>query len=725
MISPQIMSFIRRFQALVLILPALLPAQMQVITPDPASRIRAGDRFTQEGPVGVRIVSPRNSGATGAVVLQNAPRPVEASISSLHPQGAGPAFPANLIEIRYGFGGMHREPQSGSTQVIWLTANVPHNAPPGTYTGQLQIPGASPVPVLLEVGRWVAPRPNEFQIWQSYLHSPETIARHYGATIWSDRHFELMEPSLRLLGQLGTHVMYLNTTGRTHFGNHHTIIRWTGTGSNVQPEFSALERYFTLWDRHVGTPRAIIVYMQEAPWWRNQEQSISVSRVSSAGGSGGTPVDFPHFSRDGQAQIWRAAFAGLVQRVRAMGWEDTRVLIGMVGDERSFPEAKERFYEVAAPGLRWATFTHGRGDPRIPDDWDTPYELSGLDFAYVEYPYSPHRGRSFSENPLNSEGNWRNTFPYLTTMRQTQYETNGRVHNDQPMYWRYMALSSAWAEYRGFGRIGVDFWPVDGSVLIGRYHRWHNLYRDNPRHISEPGQNGALSTQIIEMAREGNTATEALRMIHDALTISDQRSNVSGNLRRQAEEAYMAYYQPFQSNWESDRSTLHNNIARVLQTDWQTTLRTLYDTAGDVAEALGTAPPSPVAAQPAAPVRPQPSTPAEVELEGEPRTWTSANGQTVDAVFLGYRQGQVGLQLPSGQRTVAGMASLSEADQAWVREQAGFRTWRRTGDEDIEALFIEFHGREITLETSNGQQLRIPVSTLHPEDQDYLLDHHL
>jgi hypothetical protein len=709
---------------ILLTVPAFLTAQMQVITPDPATRMRPDSRFSQSGPVGVRIVSPRNSAATGAVVLQNAQRPVTAQITELRNQAGGPSFPANLIEIRYGFQGMHSEPQSGSTQVIWITANVPPSAPPGNYLGQLQVPGGAPVPILLEVGKWIAPRPNDFKVWQSYLHSPETIARRYGATIWSDRHFELMEPSLRILGQLGNHVMYLNTTGRTHFGNHHTIIRWTGSGSNVQPEFSALERYFTLWNQHVGPPRAIIVYMQETEWWRNRNRSISVSRVSRAGGSGGTPTDFPHFSESGQAELWRQAFAGLVQRVRAMGWEDTKVLIGMVGDERSFPEAKERFYEVAAPGLRWATFTHGRGDPRIPDDWSEPYMLSGLNFAFVEYPYSPNRGRPFTQTPLDSEGNWRNTFPFLTSMRQTQYENNGRVDDDQPMYWRHMALASAWHEYRGFGRIGFDFWPVDGSPLIGRYHRWHNLYRDNPRFMSQPGPEGALSTHAIEMAREGNTATEALRMIHDALTVRDQRSKVSGNLRRAAEEAYMAYYSAFQSNWSSDRSTLHNNIARVTETDWRTTLRNLYDVAGDIAEALGTAPPAPVVqtAATARPRQPAPQAAPEPELEGTPRTWTSANGQTVNAVFLGYRQGQVGLQLTNGQRTRVGMASLSEEDQAWVRNEAGFRTWRRTDGEDLEALFIEFLGREITLETPDGQQIRIPVSTLHPEDQDYLLD---
>lgn len=704
-------------------------AQLQIITPDPAARIRPGERFSQSGPPGVRLVAPRNSAATGAIVLQNAQRPVTASVSDLRSHTGGPAFPANLIEIRYGFEGMTPEPQSGGTQVVWITANVPHNAPPGEYTGQIQIPGGSAVPLRLEIGKWIAPRPNDFGVWQSYLHSPETLAQQYNATPWSDKHFEHMEPTLRMLGQLGTHVMYLSPTAQTHFGEEHTIIRWTGSGANVQPEFSALETYFNLWDQHVGPPRVIIVYMQEPAWWRNRNESIRVTRVSRPGDAGGNSVEFPHFSESGQAQIWRQAFAGLVQRVRAMGWDDTRVLIGMVSDERSFPEAKETFYAEAAPGIAWATFTHGRGDPRVPDDWDTPHTLSGLDFRYVEFPYAPARGRgaSFPSDPLSSEGQWRNSFPFLTSMRQTQYDNSGRVDNDQPMYWRYMAIASAWAEYRGFGRIGFDFWPVNGRPVIGRYHRWNNLYRDNPRYLSQPGPNGALSTQVIEMAREGNTATEALRMIHDALTVRDQRSKVSGNLRRQAEEAYRAYYQDFHANWTRDRSDLHNDLARIAGTDWQTRLRNLYDAAGDVASALGGTPPTPVSPVPAVQPRPQ-ATPgrdapaAQPELAGEPRTWTSANGQTVEAVYLGYEQGQVALQLLNGQTTRVAMSSLSEDDQRRVRSEAGFRQWRNREGLGVEALFIEFLGREIRVEAPDGRRHNIPVNSLHPEDQDYLLD---
>ncbi|MCC5845197.1 MAG: hypothetical protein JJU05_13185 [Verrucomicrobia bacterium] len=707
---------------------ASVNAQMRILTPDPAARITAEARLSQDGPPGVRIVTPRNSGATGAVVLQNAQRPVEAQITELRHHAGGPAFPASLLQIRYGFNGMHDQPQSGSTQVIWITANVPHNAPPGDYTGRLQIPGGAAVPVRLEIGKWIAPRPSDYGVWQSYLHSPETISRHYNTTLWSDKHFEHMEPTLRMLGQLGNHVMYLNTTGRTHFGNEHTIIRWTGSGNNLQPEFSALETYFSLWDRHVGPPKVIIVYMQEAPWWRNTNETIRVTRVSRPGDAGGNVLELPHFSAEGQARLWRQAFAGLVQRVRAMGWDDTKILIGMVGDERSFPEAKEKFYNEAAPGIAWATFTHGRGDPRIPDDWETPHTLSGLDFRYVEFPYAPARGRgaSFPADPLDREGQWRNSFPFLTSMRQTQYDNTGRVDNDQPMYWRYMALASAWAEYRGFGRIGFDFWSVDGPPLIGRFHRWNNLYRDNPRHLAQPGPDGALSTQVIEMAREGNTATEALRMIHDALTVSGQRSKVSGNLRREAQAAYMAYYEDFHKNWTRDRSGLHDDLARIVGTDWQTRLRTLYDTAGDVAAALGTAPAVSAPAAPAVPAaqpRPQPDRPAaRPEIEGELRTWTSANGQTVEAAYLGYERGQVGLQLANGQRTAVAMSSLSDDDRAWVRNEAGFRQWRNREGVGVEALFIEFLGREITVEAPDGQRHNIPVDSLHPEDQDHLLN---
>ena len=217
---------------------------------------------------------------------------------------------------------------------------------------------------------------------------------------WSDAHFQHLEGSLRVMGEMGSHVMYVNPISRTHFGNDLSMIRWTG-GDNPQPEFSALERYMELWGQHIGPPRKIIVVMSCDGWWSRSGRDVYVTTVDRPGAPGGTRTQWPRFTQPGQAERWRGAIGGIVQRVQAKGWENTEVIIGVVGDERDFSDSMQSFFNTAAPGLRWATFTHGRGDPRVPQEAGESHRLGPFDFAYVEFPYAPDT-RRLHENPLSS-----------------------------------------------------------------------------------------------------------------------------------------------------------------------------------------------------------------------------------------------------------------------------------------------------------------------------------
>jgi hypothetical protein len=96
---------------------------------------------------------------------------------------------------------------------IWVTVKVPKDAKPGAYTGELKITaggGAPPVvPVKVEVAGWTVPDPADHATWLELMQSPDTLAIEYGVQPWSEKHFELIGRSLKLLGEAGAGVLYI------------------------------------------------------------------------------------------------------------------------------------------------------------------------------------------------------------------------------------------------------------------------------------------------------------------------------------------------------------------------------------------------------------------------------------------------------------------------------------------------------------------------------------
>ena len=710
--------FSRLFSALLFLFSLGHADAQEVFTPDPAMHIRPDTSWPRDRPLGIRLVSPRNSSATGPIVITGARRTIAVQPSPLRSTQGGPDFPANLIQIHYGFEGMHPEPQEGEVQAIWVTAEVPPAAPPGEYRGEIALPGMGAVPVLLEIGDWVAPRPSRFFTNQSYIQSPHNIKRYYEVEHWSDEHFELLEASLTHLGRVGANVMYLPVTGETHFGNRHTIVRYSGAPPNLQPEFSALERYLQMWDERVGAPNFIILYMHEAGRHR-RDHSLKVTSAPNRGGGGGDQIEVPLYTEPQGPMLdaWRQTFSGIQQRVRALRWENTEVLLGIVGDNRDFADMIP-FFQEAAPGMRWKTFTHGRGDPRVPTGDTDQVNMGGLDFAFITYPYDPRRGRQLSESPPDGPGNWNNVIPFATSHRRTFPHNTGDIETMTPFYWRYKAMNANTDRYNGFSRIGFDFIRTEDGLLMGNYHRWNNLTRDNTRHMVYPGPKGILSTQAVEMSREGNAKNQAYIVLHDALTLEEHEGKLSEDLRERAMTVRNAIYAALQEHWVGGQSDLHDRLSGMINTDWQTPLRELYDTAGEVSRALGIDP---------GPVGPAPQ-PASVTAVSPPaqemREWTSADGRSLHAAFQGFTEGRVLLQLPNGRSAPVPLDSLSPADQDWVRETAGIRLWRNPEGQGIHAKLLGFDGQTVQLEDETGRHFEMPLDILHPEEQQYLRENH-
>ncbi len=145
---------------------------------------------------------------------------------------------------------------------IWLTVRVPADAPPGVYEGRLAISceDEKPVeiPVRLEVPGWMLPEPDRYQTWTEMVQSPDTLQVEYGVPAWSDKHFELIARSFRLMREVGSGVLYLPLICGTNYGNEESIVRWVKKGEKEYDfDFTAMDKYLDVAEKNLGKPKLV------------------------------------------------------------------------------------------------------------------------------------------------------------------------------------------------------------------------------------------------------------------------------------------------------------------------------------------------------------------------------------------------------------------------------------------------------------------------------------
>jgi hypothetical protein len=157
------------------------------------------------------------------------------------------------------------------------------------------------------------------------------------------------------------------------------------------------------------------------------------------------------------------------------------------------------------------------------------------------------------------------------------------VEDSTPAAFRTLAEGTVGESWRGFTRVGLDFWEVDlpGGTkrrVLGRYHPWINLMRDNPRAITAPGPEGALPTVRYQMLREGIQECEARIYIERALSDEETKARLSPDLIARCEDLL--------------RGRIHARMFGLLAwewyigSDWQSSAEDLYRLAWEVQMAL-------------------------------------------------------------------------------------------------------------------------------------------
>lgn len=458
----------------------------------------------------VTMCGPRGGVASGQVIV-SAPSQMT-GLTAETPKfvtADGVALPANSVRIRYGlywdypkqFAGLAETAPEAATIPVWLSVDVPGDAKPGIYRGQLQLKGplSQAVPIELEVTAWKLPDTKDWKSWACIFQSPETLAIHYKVPLWSDAHFALIDQSMAYQAKLGQKVLVVHGVASSLLARK-TMVLYEQKNGKVEPDFSAVEKYMALYKKHMGQPAMVMLQL----WDANVDQKVAPSPdkvvpVTLRDGNGYKDERLPDYGQPGSDELWPAVIAGMKKAIKAQGWPESTLVLGLTQDAVT-RDNQTAFFAKHFPDIPWFTYTHGSLPAK-------PLKLA----AWI----SPGQGAGHS-----SGRGWR-------TPRGYPNMTNLRGHLDEqsnPISYRVGQMSALVEGANGIGGMGLDYWPVsaDGknkpaSIFQAGPHfqSWFRIIRGAPRTLLAPGPTGPISTAMYENMLAGLQECQALIYVEE------------------------------------------------------------------------------------------------------------------------------------------------------------------------------------------------------------------
>lgn len=240
-----------------------------------------------------------------------------------------------------------------TTRPVWITVNVPADAPAGIYRSQITVTrgdgcGKIRLPFELEVQDRLLPPPTEWRYHLDLWQHPAAVARAEGVELWSDAHFEALRRTMKILADAGQKVITatLNKDPWNHqcYDAYDDMILWTLAADGTwHYDYTIFDRWVELM-LSLGIDGMINCYSM-VPWNNelvyNDEASGSPVTVKAEPGT-------PEFER-----MWTPFLKDFKQHLAAKGWlEKTNIAM----DERS-PEAMDaavKVLEKCAPEMGFA-----------------------------------------------------------------------------------------------------------------------------------------------------------------------------------------------------------------------------------------------------------------------------------------------------------------------------------------------------------------------------------
>jgi hypothetical protein len=414
----------------------------------------------------------------------------------------------------------------------------------------------------LRVADWTLPSTQDYRTWVDMIQCPDTLALEYHVPLWSERHWELIANSFKLIGETGSRTVYVPLIAHSNLGNQESMVSWIKKGDRYEYDFSTMERYLDVAEKNMGRPKLLVlvawdVYMLPKSAMENPHgyafrvrshleylQQIGgqygtgpMVTVESAGADGAagkqTVVLPPHLDAAASKPLWQPLFDELRRRLKQRGMEKIAML-GLLHDTWATKQEVQLFQDITG-GMPWAMQSHGG-----PAEGQLLYDLAPIGYQAVVWDVR------FSDDGANEHGRGKGIIDSFHGWNRkalwSQFDRWSR-ESDPCTRWRQQAEVCITGAQRGPGRLGAEYWKVikdkKGKRTARAYERypesdWRNLVI--PEAIMAPGPGGAVATNQMEALREGVEECEALVVVEHALLDEGHKAKLGADLVNRCEQ---------------------------------------------------------------------------------------------------------------------------------------------------------------------------------------------
>lgn len=389
---------------------------------------------------------------------------------------------------------------SAETQPVWISINIPSNAPVGVYEGSISIQSKSinkKHNLTLEVLNKTLPTPKEWSFHLDLWQNPYSVARFNHVKLWSRQHINLLRPLLTMLAQAGqkcitTTIVNDPWAGQT-YDPYGSMIKWIKkTDGTWKFDYSNFDLYVHL-AMESGITEQINCYSMVPVGnkfsWHDEKSSKNIT------------VEYIPGTKDYE-DMWRSFLHDFKSHLLIKGWlYKTAIAL----DEREEEEMEKmfNFLKATAPELKisMAGFYYSKINSSI-------YDFSS-NWRHID---------KVSENSLAARK--------TAGLKTTYYVACGipKPNNftfSAPAESCYQGWFASAMGLDGFLRWAFNSWPQN-PMEDSRFIRWPS----GDTYLVYPN---AQSSVRFERLREGIQDFEKLRILRKELAANPSKKSIEAN----------------------------------------------------------------------------------------------------------------------------------------------------------------------------------------------------
>ena len=379
------------------------------------------------------------------------------------------------------------------TQPIWIKIHVPSNVNSGKYKGVMTVSGANfkPMKLHLEVNvlKRTLPNPKNWALHLDLWHNPYAVARYYQVPLWSQEHFDLLYPIMKMLADVGQRaitasIMHKPWNGQTEDHFDSMITRIKRIDGSWSYDYAVFDKWVTFMMDKVGIDEMINCYTM-IPWsLRFDYYDEATNRMQFVEAEPGDSA---------YTEYWETFLKDFSQHLRHKGWFE-KTAISM--DERPMEDMREAIKVIKNADPDFKISLAGGYHPEI---------LS--DLYYLSIPY----GQRYPEDVITK----RRENGQISCVYTCCSEAFPNIFTfSDPAEAAWTVLHAVAGGYDGYSRWSINAWTAD-PLRDSRFR----LFAAGDTYSIYPGPRSSIR---FERLMEGLQNCEKINMLKKEFTSKNE-----------------------------------------------------------------------------------------------------------------------------------------------------------------------------------------------------------